>query len=385
MGLEARARPIESDPQSLCVGRDLSQISFFLDSISGQSAILDDIGRIILVNREWRDFGDQNGYREGNYGIGSNYLDVCAKAVEDGEEDADYLLAGLRDVYAGRKDSFLLAYPCHSPNKNRWFQCQVRPMPPAEPSDSLLVLIQHVDITEQVEQLRDRTRALEMANDAMQQFIYVVSHDLREPLRAIVGFSNLIATRHAEQLPKEGREFLGHIEQGGERMSSLLDGLMRYVRATEVLEERQPFDMNQLLTNVCEELHGAIVKSGAQVSSDPLPVVTGHPELLRQVFKNLIENAIKYRGDDTPLIKVSSSEKDGEWTFHVEDNGIGIEPDHAKNIFKIFQRLHRREDIPGIGIGLAICRKIVEVHQGRIWVESNMDEGSRFCFTLARN
>ncbi len=384
MGLEARSEIQDQRAPPANATALPALLGNLVESLCGQSSILDRDGRIVLVNQDWRDFAARNDYPDGGHGLGADYLDVCATAEGEGAEDARALLEGLRQIYGKERDVFIHAYPCHSPVKNRWFQCQARRLLLGAGEEDFVVLVQHVDISDKVEQLNDRTRALEMANDAMQQFVYVVSHDLREPLRAIVGFSNLTMARFAELLPAKGREYLTHIEQGGGRMSSLLDGLMGYVRATEVQEAPRPFDLNHLFANVCEELSGAIIKSGAEVTAEPLPEVVGHPELIRQVLKNLIENALKYRSDQPPRIRVSALEEPGAWTISVQDNGIGIEPGHAKNIFRIFQRLHRRDDIPGIGIGLAICRKIVEIHGGRIWLDGAVKSGTRFCFSLPR-
>ena len=168
----------------------------------------------------------------------------------------------------------------------------------------------------------------------------------------------------------------------GSFMEALPPGMADRVRGEATVSK---FSDGQIIQSRGDTRAGlSIIKSGAEVTAEPLPEVIGHPELIRQVLKNLIENALKYRSDEPPRVRVSALDEPAEWTISVHDNGIGIEPDHSKNIFRIFQRLHRRDDIPGIGIGLAICRKIVEVHRGRIWLDSTVESGTRFCFSLPR-
>ncbi len=354
----------------------------FLDSLSGQACALDPEGTVVMVNREWNRFAEENGYADKNHGLGLNYLEICGRAAGEANDHADRLGVALKEVLNGDRESFLHAYPCHSPTENRWFQCQVTRLPVSQEGEEFLVLIQHVNISEPIRQLHQRTNELQLVNDAMQQFVVAVSHDLRAPLREMTGFGDLARQRYGHLLPETGQEYLGHIVDGGKRMRSLLDGLLSYVRATEIQEEPQPCDLNEILDEVTEDLEHVLAMHNVALQVGDLPAVNGYPGMLKLLFKNLIENAVKYRSEAPPHITVSARDAEEGVTFEVVDNGIGISPDYAKQAFRMFQRFHRADEIPGIGIGLALCRKIVEVHRGKIWFKPNEGRGSTFAFTI---
>ena len=223
---------------------------------------------------------------------------------------------------------------------------------------------------------------LRRSNQELEQFAYVASHDLQEPLRKIASFCSLLETRYAERLDERGSVYLHYIVDGATRMQALVNDLLLYSRVTTRGAEFAPAAMDDALREALTNLELAVAESGAQVSFDPLPRVVGDAAQLARVFQNLIGNAIKYRGEAAPRIHVGAAEESGEWMFFVRDNGIGIAPEYAERIFVIFQRLHTREEYGGTGIGLAVCKKIVERHGGRIWVESTAGRGATFRFSL---
>jgi signal transduction histidine kinase len=232
------------------------------------------------------------------------------------------------------------------------------------------------------EELRSANRAITSANEGLNQFAYAASHDLQEPLRGILAYSELLSRDYQHVLDDDGKEFLGYVHHGAERMQSLLKGLLEYSRATTSTGgQAAQVDTNAALQIATENLATAIETSGARVIPSQLPVVTAHEVAIVQIFQNLIGNAIKYAGVPEIEIRISAEAAGPEWVFTVADNGVGIAPAHHKRIFGIFKRAHGDEH-PGTGVGLAICSKIVERYGGRIWVESEPGKGARFRFTL---
>jgi light-regulated signal transduction histidine kinase (bacteriophytochrome) len=230
--------------------------------------------------------------------------------------------------------------------------------------------------------LEGRTAELVRSNEDLQRFANFISHDLRSPLRSIQAFSQLISARYQEKLGDEGEEWLIFIRNGAERMSRLIDDLLDYSRASNSDRAVSLSDCNHLLESALLNLQHAIEESGAVITSEPLPALPVDPQLVR-VFQNLIDNAIKYRwAGRVPRIHVSVQNEGNCWRFSVQDNGIGFEMEHAERIFRIFQRLHPEGQFEGTGIGLAVCRQIIERQGGKIWAESVPGRGSSFHFTV---
>jgi light-regulated signal transduction histidine kinase (bacteriophytochrome) len=223
---------------------------------------------------------------------------------------------------------------------------------------------------------------LKRSNTELEQFAYVASHDLQEPLRMVASFTQLLAKRYQGKLDREADEFIGFAVDGATRMQSLINDLLAYSRVGSRGKPFQPVNCAAVVSQALANLASTVEEAHAVVTQDRLPTVPGDAGQLVQLFQNLIANAIKFRGPDLPEIHVTANQTDGGWTFAIRDNGIGIPAEHFDRIFSIFQRLHRRSDYAGTGIGLAICKKIVERHGGRIWVESNPGRGSTFYFTL---
>lgn len=225
-------------------------------------------------------------------------------------------------------------------------------------------------------------RALKTTNAELQEFAYAVTHDLQEPLRMVVTFNQLLAREQQGKLGKDADQYISYSIEGALRIETLLKGLVKYLEVTEPSTDHLlPVDCNRVLLEVLVSLQAAIQQSGAKVTSDRLPTVIANEFILTQLFQNLVGNSIKYRGEATPAIHISAAKTADGWLFSVKDNGIGIDPAHAKRVFGMFKRLHGKE-IPGAGIGLALCKKLVERLGGRIWVESEGGQGAVFKFTI---
>jgi signal transduction histidine kinase len=237
----------------------------------------------------------------------------------------------------------------------------------------------NADLERRVQQ---RTEALQRSNEDLQQFAYVVSHDLKEPLRMVGSYTELLRRKYQGQLDPEADEYINFAVDGVKRMQALISDLLEYARAGEEQDKQpEPVDANEVLEGVLLNLQARIDEAGGNVTSDKLPSVVAHRVWLAQVLQNLVGNALKYRGERPPRVHLSAVVKPGETVFSVRDNGIGIDPKYKDQVFGIFKRLHGRE-FEGTGIGLAMCKKLVERAGGRIWVESNPGEGSTFFFTI---
>ncbi len=241
------------------------------------------------------------------------------------------------------------------------------------------------DITAQKQmerELAQRTVELERLNAELQQFGYIVSHDLQEPLRTITSYVQLLAQRFHDKLDAETNEFIAFAVEGAQRMRALITDLLAYTRAGENTQEATLVDCGALLARVLGDLHLAIEDSAAEVTYNALPTAPGDARQVGLVFQNLLSNALKFRSAAPPRIHIAARREGAQWVFSVRDNGIGLDPRHAERIFQVFQRLHTRREYAGTGIGLAICKKIVEQHGGRLWVESEPGKGATFFFTL---
>jgi PAS domain S-box-containing protein len=257
---------------------------------------------------------------------------------------------------------------------------------PLETPEGRFVVSAIRDVTERREaekMLRLQAEALTRSNDQLQQFAYVASHDLQEPLRMVSSYLQLLERRYASKLDDDAREFIAFAVDGAKRMQALIQDLLAYSRIGTKEDVWSRVDLNDTVARVAKDLELAIRENGARLDVDRLPIITAEPTQMGQLFLNLIGNALKFQRSDTPpVIRVKAQREGDGWLFSVSDNGIGIDPQYSERIFQIFQRLHTRQEYPGTGIGLAICKRIVERHSGEIRVRSSPGEGATFSFTI---
>ena len=246
-------------------------------------------------------------------------------------------------------------------------------------------VLEFSDITEfrhAREELIRRTKELSRSNQELEQFAYVASHDLQEPLRMVASYTQLIAQRYSGKLDADADEFINYAVDGATRMQAIINDLLALSRVSTRNTAFSRADTKLALDKALANLRLVIGETGATIICDSLPALNADGSQLTQLFQNLVGNAIKFRGSSSPRVEIGAEQQDGEWVFHVRDNGIGIAPEYFERIFLMFQRLHTKKEYPGTGIGLTICKKIVERHGGRIWIESEQGKGTTFYFTI---
>jgi len=256
---------------------------------------------------------------------------------------------------------------------------------PIRAKEGALVLATVIDITARKEAekaIELQNEQLRQSNAELEQFAYVASHDLQEPLRMVANFTQLLQDRYGDRLDDKAHKYIGYAVEGAKRMQSLVRDLLTYSRVTATEKVRKPVDSAAIAAAAAERLSPSIRESGAELRISALPVVMGDEIELGQVFQNLISNAVKFRSDRSPRIDISAERCDGVWEFAIADNGIGIDAKFSERIFQMFQRLHERGKYDGSGIGLAIAKKIIERHHGTIWFTSAPGQGTTFYFTL---
>lgn len=252
-----------------------------------------------------------------------------------------------------------------------------------EGDDLILVAIE--DVTDATLARRERealVEALERSNRELERFAYVASHDLQEPLRMISSYTELLQRRYGDQLDEKADKYIEYAADGARRMQTMIAGLLEYSRISQLDEDVEVVDLDEVMATVRRDLSIALEDAGGTLDVQPLPAVRGDRDRLAQVFRNLVSNAIKFRGDAPPRIRVTCERADGRWRIAVRDNGIGIDPEYFEQIFVVFKRLNPRRMYGGAGIGLALCRKIVEHHGGAMSVESEPGRGSTFYVIL---
>lgn len=264
--------------------------------------------------------------------------------------------------------------------EKEWYELSIQPVP-----EGLLIL--SIDITNRrkgEEQLRENAEELKTSNKELERFAYIASHDLQEPLRMVSSFLNLLENRIKDVLDETSKQYIYFAVDGAGRMKTLIQDLLTYSRIGTNMGDFNSVDLNEVLQYITKMLEENIRETQAVVTAKPLPVISANKSLITQLFANLITNALKYRGGNNPVIEIGCNEFPVSWNFYVKDNGMGIDPKFFEKIFIIFQRLHNKSEFSGTGIGLAICKKIVEIHKGKIWVESSPDEGSTFYFSILK-
>jgi signal transduction histidine kinase len=238
-------------------------------------------------------------------------------------------------------------------------------------------------VAERTAELQAREQDLSRSNAELQQFAYVASHDLQEPLRMVASFTQLLARRYGDKLDQDAREFIAYAVDGATRMQTLISDLLAYSRVGTEMKPLEQVSCDQVVDYVLKTLRFAISEKRVEITRDPMPLLMADSTQLGQLWQNLVSNALKFHGGEKPEIHLGAEKNGTGWKFSVRDNGIGIPQEHAERIFVIFQRLHTKTEYPGTGIGLAICKKIVERHGGRIWFEPTPGGGTTFWFTIA--
>ena len=282
--------------------------------------------------------------------------------------------------------------PSLLPNKQERIQQTTVNAIPTDDGNGFYALVVLQDITDlsyrikkYQQELTERQKIqaeLERSNAELEQFAYLASHDLQEPLRMVTSFTQLLAQRYQGQLDADADQIIGFAVDGAKRMEALIRDLLTYSRVAIKGKPFESTNCEEVLDLTLNNLQLLIQETGTSIYRNPLPTLLADQSQLVQLWQNLLSNAIKYRSDKPPEIEVGAEAENGQWLFYVKDNGIGIKPEHFERIFAIFQRLHTRQEYPGTGIGLAICQKIVNRHGGKIWLESESEQGTTFYFTI---
>jgi PAS domain S-box-containing protein len=350
-----------------------------LNSLTSHIAVLDANGVIVAVNDAWRQFAKDNGLLEANQDIAEiNYLDVCRKANNQPYGDgASEVEAGIAAVLAGERDAFHIEYPCHSPDQQRWFHMSVSPLHGSRRG----VVVSHTNITE-----RKRIEAgLIRSNAELEQFAYAVSHDMRQPLRMVSSYLSLIENALSGQLDEETQQFFDFAVNGAQRMDAMILSLLDYSRVGRKFEAKTLLGSRESLDEALAFLNPELTACGGEIKvTGDWPELLASGDELTRLLQNLIGNALKYHKDNQPpQVHVHGAICAGSFRVEVRDQGIGIDPSQMNRLFKVFSRLQARSRFDGTGVGLALCRKIVEHHGGCIGVESAGEgQGSTFWFEL---
>jgi PAS domain S-box-containing protein len=358
------------------VRRSEARLRQIIDLVPHMIFAKDREGRFLLANRAVAEM-----YGTSVAGlIGRRHADFHADPTE-----LAHMLADDRQVIDGGEPKFIPEETFVDARGERHVLQTVKIPYVTSDLDEPAVLGVAVDVSERkaVEaSLEQRSQELERSNAELEQFAYAASHDLQAPLRAVVSFLQLLEEEAGERLGARGRKYLATAVDGGRRMQALIEALLRYARVGHGEAERRPVALDELLEQLVADLGPGVDAAGARVTWDALPTVECDPDRLRHVLQNLLENALRFRGDAAPRIHVSARREADAWWLSVADNGIGIDPAHRAQIFEVFRRLHPRDRYPGTGIGLAVVKKLVESGGGRIEVESEEGKGAVFSFSL---
>jgi signal transduction histidine kinase len=408
--VEAPARAEEGDLTSRVAAADKFN-RVILESLPAHIAVVDSAGTIVTTNHAWNRFAHENGGAASLTvcGAGSNYLDVCRRTSGPEARQAAEVAEGIEAVLSGARPEFRLEYPCHAPDRPRWFLLTVTPLATshavgkdgdtAKPRRG--AVISHFDITDRklseesmkrrAVELAEMARRLKKTNEELDQFAYITSHDLRAPLRGIANLSRWIEEDVGASFPPEAHRQMELLRGRVNRMEAMIDGILEYSRIGRVRQRAETIDVAVLLAEVIDLLD---VPSTFTVDvMAGMPVIFGERLRLQQVFLNLIANAIKHHDKPGGTVRVGWGEATGEdgppasamVEYSVADDGPGIEPQYHEKVFMIFQTLEARDKVEGTGVGLSVVRKIVESQGGTVRLESDKGKGATFRFTWPKH
>lgn len=354
------------------------QIRLFVRHTPAAIAMFDDNMRYMVVSDRWyKDYG-----LVGENIIGKSHYEIFPEISDMPEWKAIHKHSLAGSVIVREQDPF--------PRKDgsmHWLRWELHPWKTSNNKIGGLIMFTE-DITGRMkaqDNLKKLNQQLTESNKELEQFAYVASHDLQEPLRMVSSFLQLLEKKYRSQLDEAALQYIHFAVDGSDRMKTLINDLLRFSRVGTSTDEIVPVDCNDIVANVIKVYDQKIRENNAIVEISGLPVVKANKTQVEQLFQNLIGNALKYRGKETPHIEVGCEEDEALWRFYVKDNGIGIDPRFYDKVFVIFQRLHGKGEYGGTGIGLAICKKIVERHGGKIWIESVLEKGSVFYFSMPKS
>ncbi len=336
-------------------------------------AMFDAQMRYLVTSKNWLAQYNLNGEDV----VGRSHYEVFPNIPQRWKDIHQSCLAGA--IEKCDEDSFVRA-----DGSTDWLRWEIHPWCQTQGEIGGIIMFTEV-ITERINsrhKLQQINQELLNSNKELEQFAYVASHDLREPLRKIQSYVELLNERYQGQLDEKADKYITSLVKGTTRMQNLISDLLTYSRVHRTELCREPTDLNSILEQVIDDLGVAIADSSAQISASPLPTVSVHPGQITQVLQNLLANAIKFQGNEIPVIEIKAQQEGNEWLIAITDNGVGIKSRYTEQVFEIFQRLHSRSKYEGTGIGLAICKKIIQRHGGKIWLESEPGQGTTFYFTL---
>jgi len=368
-----------------------------LNALPAHIALLDTQGLIISVNETWRRFACADAIQGPGHRIGVNYLEICDSARGDGSSEAHQVAEGIRSVLGGRAKGFSIEYPCHSPTEQRWFLLTVTPLADDPPNGAVVM---HLNITKRKEaedeirrlnetleqRVIERTAQLESVNGELETFSYSVSHDLRAPLRHVLGFVELLQQDAGPSLSEENLRHLTTISKAAKRMGNLIDDLLAFSRVGRAELQKTDVNLDELVRETVGDFQAETKERNIVWKIHPLPPVRADRALLRMVLVNLISNAVKFT-DARAEAKIEigrAPNGSGETAIFIHDNGAGFNPKYAEKLFGVFQRLHTQAEFEGTGIGLANVQRIIHRHGGRAWAEGVVEGGATFYFSIPK-
>ncbi len=354
------------------------QIGLFVKHTPAAVAMLDTEMKYILASDRWySDYG-----LGGKKIIGKGHYEIFPEINNMPEWKAIHSNC-MQGAVEKRDEDFFI----REDGSANWMKWEIHPW--KKENDAIGGIIMFTEeITQRKEaqlKLKQLNEQLTASNQELEKFAYVASHDLQEPLRMVSSFLQLLQKKYGSQLDETALKYIHFAVDGADRMKLLISDLLNFSRVGTAAADFSDVPLNEIVHQVQQVFHSNILQSGTQIKFETLPVIKGNATQLLQLFQNLISNALKYRSEDNPVIEIGFSQNHSAWTFFVKDNGIGIDEKFSEKIFVIFQRLHNRDEYSGTGIGLAICKKIVERHGGKIWVQSRPGAGSTFYFTISKN